>query len=116
MFLKYQMKEGLAYFIDKVDKPLVKAIVFLAGRYPDPTHETVLHPNSHRLLDIRDKFLRCWDFGDRNPLFLALFKLLVVKYEQSPQYRNVLDWFIGEIPPDWKPFNVNRQMRCWKGR
>jgi len=116
MYLKHQMKASLEYFVDKVDKPLVKAIVLLARRYPEPTHENVLHPNSHILLDVRDEFRKSWAFGLRGLLFEALFKLLIVKYEQSPQYRNILDWILKELfESNWKPFNPNRQMICWKG-
>ncbi|KKK67048.1 hypothetical protein LCGC14_2957950, partial [marine sediment metagenome] len=73
------------------------------------------HPNSHRLLDIRDRFFECWDFGGRNVVIRVLFKILIVKYEHSPAWRNMLDWAIREIPDDWKPFDTSRQMQCWKG-
>lgn len=113
--LKHQMKDAIDYFVEKVDTPLAKAIIFYARRYPEPTRENCMYPNSLRLLDMRDKFREQWDFRGRQPLFEALWKLLIVKYEHSPQYRNVLDWVLMMIPDDWKPFNPNRQMMCWKG-
>ena len=115
-YLKNQMKEQIDHFVKKVNEPLIKANVTLALRYPEPTHENVLFPNSHRLLDMRDKFFECWDVGGaRKPLFEALWRILIVKYEHSPPYRNMLDCIIMMIPKDWKPFNYSRQMRCWKG-
>jgi len=112
MYLKNEMKDAIDYFVEQVNRPLAKVIVTLGGRYPEPTHENVLHPNTHRLLDIRDKFFECWE---ETLLLKALWKILIVKYEHSPTWRNMLDWVIKEIPGDWKPFNPTRQMKCWKG-
>jgi len=104
------------FFIEKVNAPLVKAIIILAGRYPEPTHENVLHPNSHILLELRDEFFRCWDTGGRTMLFQALWRVLIVKYEHSPNYRNMLDWLIMMLlKSNWKPWNPTRQMSMWKG-
>lgn len=104
------------YFIEKVNEPLVRAITLLANRYPEPTRINCYHPNTHRLMDMEDKFFEHWDFERaRNPVIRALFKMLIVKYEHSPAWRNMLDWAIREIPDDWKPFDTSRQMQCWKG-
>lgn len=118
--LKHQMKEAREYFVHKVNSPLSKAIIILARRYPEPTREgegKVLHPNSLRLLDMRDEFFTKWDFGGKSNLLIrALFKIAIVKYEESPAWRNMLDWLLMTIlASDWKPFNLSRQMRCWKG-
>lgn len=115
-FLKYKMKENLSYYIKRVDRPIAWAIVFWANRYPEPVREELLHPNSRRLFDIWQEFKNCWDFELRQPVFNALFKLAIVKYEQSQNYRNVADWvFMLMQKSGWKPFNFNRQMKCWKG-
>jgi len=114
-YLKHQMKDAIDYFVEKVNRPLVKVIVTLGGRYPEPTRENTLHPNTHRLLDIRDDFFKHWEVSGREPLLKALWRILIVKYEHSPAWRNMLDWFIKEIPCDWKPFNPVRQMKCWRG-
>lgn len=104
------------YIIDKVNAPLTKAIVILARRYPEPVREgegKVVHPNSLRLLDFRDEFRRCWK---NRPLYEALWRLAIVKYEHSPNWRNMLDWlFMMASNSNWKPFNPNRQMTTWKG-
>ena len=115
MFLKHQMRDNLNYFVKKVDAPIAWLVISYAERYPEPTHENVMYHNSHILLNIRDEYFKKWDMGSRTPVFKSLWKLLIVKYEQSPQYRYALDWFLMMIPEDWKPFNPVRQMMCWKG-
>ena len=114
MYLKHRMLEARDYFIERVNDPLVKGIVKLAGRYPEPTRENCLHPNSIILLDIQDEFFQHWDLENRTPLVKAVFRILIVKYEHCPAYRNMLDWLLKELlEREWKPFNPNRQMRCW---
>jgi len=104
------------YIIDKVNEPLVKAIVILANRYEKPTHENCVHPNTHILLDLEAEFFRCWDTSRSYSLFRALWRVVEVKYEHSPNWRNFLDWVLMMVQKsNWKPFNPNRQMHCWKG-
>ena len=109
--IKEDMRGAIDYFVEKVNRPLAKAIMVLGMRYPEPTHENVWHPNSRRLLNLRDEFYECWA---ENPLTRILWKILIVKYEHSPNWQHYLDWFIMKIPEDWKPFNPNRQMECWR--
>ena len=102
------------YVIDKIKKPLMEAIVTLVQKYPEPTRENCLHPNSHILLDIRDKFLEYENNPSRKPLFEAAFKLLIVEYEHDPYYRYRFDWFLEQImESDWKPREI-RDEQCWK--
>ncbi len=117
MFLKYKMKENLPYYIKWVDTPIAWAIVFWAKKYPESVREELLHPNSRRLFDIWQEFPKHWGFGFRQPLFDALFKLAIVKYEQSQNYRNVADWILMMLQKSgWKPFNPDRQMACWRNK
>jgi len=116
MLLRDEMKKRIGYFIEKVNDPLAKAIIFYANRYPEPTRENVVYNNCLILFDIEDKFFECWKTSPRTPLFRALFKILKVKYAQSANWRNFLDWFLAMVKASgWKPFNPNRQMACWKG-
>ena len=115
-FLKHMVNSDQRdYIIEKVNRPLAKAIIILAGRYPEPTHENVLHPNSHRLLDIETKFFICWDTRGGQPLSKALFRIVIVKYEHSPNYRNFLDWLFMMVDGNWKHWNPTRQMPLWRG-
>ena len=112
MILKHKMRNNLPYYIKWVDKPIACLIVFWAKKYPEPKREELLHPNSRILFDIWQEYPKHWTFGIRNLVFDALFKLAIVKYEQSPQYRNVADWVLMMIE-NWKPFNFDRQMKGW---
>ena len=104
------------YIIDKVNEPLAWAIIKYGGRYPEPTHENVLHPNSHRLLDLQEEFFKRWKTRGKTKLYKALWRTLIVKYEHSPPYQWKLDWLLMRIPQlGWKPFNYNRQMFDWRG-
>jgi len=119
------------YVIDKVKKPLKKAIVELgrggswlgmfialiqiiriAKRYPKPTRENCLHSNTHRLFDIRDKF---FEYNDgQKPLWEAAFKLLIAEYEHDPHYQSRFDWMLEEIAKSgWEP-RLTRPMSHWK--
>ena len=108
------MKDGIDYFVKKVNEPLAKVMVLIANRYPEPTRENCQHPNSILLLDTRDEFFECWETNSRKPLFEALWRVLIVKYEHSQNYRNMMDWLILKLK-NWKPLNPSRQMPTWKG-
>lgn len=102
------------YIIEEVNRPLWLDIITLGKRYDEPAHENVVHPNTHRLLDMRDEFFRCWKVPRK--FFEPLWRIVIVKYEHSPNWRNFLDWVIMKVQSSgWKPFNPNRQMPLWKG-
>lgn len=99
--------------MDKVKKPLMKAIVTLVGRYPKPTRENCINPNTYILMDIRDKFLECESNPSRKALFEAAFKLLIAEYEHDPYYRYRLDWVLEQLmESDWQPRKI-RQEPYW---
>jgi len=105
------------YFIKEVNEPLVKNIIQLANKYPEPTRENVLHPNTQVLLDKGEKFFRCWKTKPRGVLYKAVFRMLQDKIEHSATYREMFNWLIKEIneDPRWKHFENTRQMNCWRG-
>ena len=111
--LKHIINSDKREEIIKVNGALSKCIVFWVRRYEEPTRENTVHPNVWRLLEIRDEFFECWNVS--SPLYHALFKLVIVKYEHSPNWRNFLDWFLMMIGKSgWKPFDTNRQMTLWR--
>ena len=90
------------YVIGKIKKPLTKAITILGDRYPDPKREDCIHPNTHILLDIRDRFLECETNAGRRALFEATWKILIAEYDHDPYYRYRLDWVFEQIMDrDW---------------
>jgi len=102
VFLLQRMSHGeTRVYAEKVNRAMYKALVLLANRYEEPTHENVLHPNSHKLLDIRDKFFTWEDNPSRTNLFKAVFRVGIHKYE-DPYYGRRLDWLVEMIVnSDW---------------
>ena len=139
MFLKNQMLqgEGRAYIIDKVKKPLQMGLVgciprgnrFLArvyllwnvwlivrgiSRYPEPTRENTLHPNSHRLLDVEDKFFQYFKNNGKKELWKAVWRLVICEYEHDPHYRYLGDFILDEINKSgWLP-RSNMVLPYWE--
>ena len=112
----YQVLRGTMrqYVIDKIKKPLIKAIITLANRFPEPTRDNCIQPNSQILFDIRDKFFEYEDNPCRKALFEAAFKLLIAEYEHDPYYQYRFDWFIEQImESDWQPRKI-RIEHCWR--
>lgn len=98
---------------EKVNRAMLKALILLANRYEEPTHENVLHPNSHKLLDIRDKFLKYEDNPDRINLFRAVFRVFIHKYE-DPYYGRRYDVVIEDIAnSDWVTRPCDYPNECW---
>lgn len=106
------------YVIDKIKKPMIKALTILAKRYPEPTRENCLNPNSLILFDIQDKFFQYEDNPGRRLLFKAIFKLLIIEYEHDPYYRSRLNWMIEEfveatMDGRWLPRGKGRPISHW---
>lgn len=99
----------------------MKAIKTLAQRYPDPTRDNCLQPNSQILFDIRDKFFE-YEYNPENPnyptrgreaLFAAAFKILIAEYEHDPYYRYRFDWMLEQLmDSDWQPRKIHKE-HCW---
>ena len=122
MHIRQKMKANLKYFIYFVDFPIACLIKFWASRYPDLVEEEINNPNALILFRLMKEFPEHWDFWgksffhDREKVFMGLIKLVIIKYLQSPSYRNVLDWFFYKMNEyGWKPWTPTRQMRNWRG-
>ena len=102
------------YVIDKIKKPLVKAITTLAFRYPEPTMENTTKPNTSILLKIRDKFFEYEDNQGRVALFRALWRMFIVEYEHDPYYQYRIDWMLEEVIKSGWVSRVIRDEQCWK--
>ncbi len=116
IMLRGNMRE---YIIDKAKKPLMRAIVVLANRYPEPTRDNCLNPNSHLLLDIQDKFLEYETNSGRIELFKAIFRIFIGEYEHDPYYRSRINWFFEEIVEltmngKWAPRGMMRPISFWQ--
>lgn len=108
------MGSGRQYVIEKIKKPLLKAITTLALRYPEPTMENTCVRNTARLLNIRDKFFEYENNGDRNGLFQAIWRIFICEYEHDPYYRYRIDWILEELnKSNWEPRKIRKE-QCWK--
>lgn len=101
------------YFIDKVNRPFLKALILYGNRFPEATHDNVTHPNSHRLIDIRDAYLQCDTNGRRREAFGAAFRIGIAKYEHSSNWRHPIDFVIEKVfESNWQP----RPLGCPKNQ
>lgn len=113
--LKHQINsDDREYYIEKVNGPLLKAIIILGNRYPEPTMENLCHPNSKRLLAILYTYLE-YEGNDRlRVLGKAVFRILIAKHEHSPNYRDRISWFFEMIDNSgWKLRSYNHPVNQW---
>lgn len=88
-----------------------KAVIAYAEGLPEPTWGSCIHPNTHILFDIRDKFLKNETNPRKRALFEAAFKLLIAEYEHDPYYRYRLDWVLEQIiDSDWQPRKIRQEV------
>lgn len=123
------------YVIEMVKSPLLKGIVGFSAsswlgriktiievlkisrRFPIPTKAFTNVPNTHRLLELEEKFFEHEDNKGRNALFRAIWRIFIVVYEHDGYYRSRIDWIIGELTKmvnqgSWK--QGDRPKRFWK--
>ena len=104
MWIAHQMLRGenRQFIIEKFKAPLHKFLIFIAKRLPEPDRDNVMHPNTFKLLDIRDKFFKLESNPSRKALFEAAWRILITEYEHDPYYRYRLDWIVEQIiNTDW---------------
>ncbi len=102
------------YYIENVNEPLLKAVTILGNRYPEPTTDNVLHPNSKRLVGIWKQYLEY----EANPrlakLVSAILRIAINKIEHSPNYRDRFSWFVEQLMNSgWKPRSYNHPEHDW---
>ena len=100
------------YFIEKVNVPLLKALVLLSKRYPEPTMENATHPNSRWLLRRLEKYLEYEDLGRIAEAVTALVRIIIAKIEHSPNYRDRISWWL-EDTEGWKPRSYGHPVNGW---
>jgi len=110
MLAKDMRTGAMRGFIVKHKAVFEKAIIAFAKIVPEPTKENTKYPNTHILMDIRDKFFELENNPGRKALFEAAWKVLIAEYEHDPYYRFRLDWVLEEIQksgwrerPAWHP-------------
>lgn len=74
-----------------------KALIAFARVLPEPTKETTVRPNTHRLLDVKDEFFEHEDNPGREEVLRAIWKIGTVIYEHDIYYSNRVDWVVEKI-------------------
>lgn len=113
------VKDSRQYIIEKVKAPIMKALVILAGRYPEPTKENTFHPNTHTWIDIWSKFFEMEDNPQRESLFKAISKVHIAECEHDIYYRDRMNvllelWLEEVFKGNWKPRSLDHPSECWK--
>ena len=124
LIIKWILQYNRQYAIWQIKEPMVKAFIALGEKpsffkklrliwgimklikkFPEPTKENCVFPNTRRLIDIRDKFFEFEDEGDsRIPCYRALWKLLIIEYEHDGDKRHRIDWILEQIlKSGWEP-------------
>ncbi|KKM94025.1 hypothetical protein LCGC14_1202430 [marine sediment metagenome] len=119
--LVYQMLRGAGRPIIIAAKSLIiKYLIYLSKKYPEATHENVNRPNSHRWIEIKDRFLEYDVNSGRRALFEAVFRIFIGEYEHDPYYTYRIEWIVEEIVElvlegKWKPRAIGHPMdNLWK--
>lgn len=105
-------KDNREYYIEKVNKPLFKAIVLLSKRYPKPTMENLSHPNSKWLLGRLKKYLEYEGNPRVAEVVTALVRIAIAKIDHSPNWRDRASWWV-EDTEGWKPRSYNHPVNQW---
>ena len=118
MFLSNWMLQANRDFVIKHKGILELAIIAFAFILPEPTKENTLEPNSHVLIDRRDKFFSYYTNGSKMALFKAAWKIRICEYEHDPHYRSLDDWDVEEqveavLDGRWQPRPIGRPASFW---
>lgn len=113
------LKEKRQYFIDKVKAPIIKALIILANRYPEPTKENAVYPNDKVWLRVWDKFFEMEDNPGREPLFKAIRKVMICEPHHDTYYADRMNvllelWLDEVLEGNWKPRSRDYPNYCWK--
>lgn len=97
-----------------MNNALLKAVTILGRKYPRPTMDNVVHPNSKRLLEIQEKYRR-YEGNERvGQLVDVVLRILIAKIEHSPNYRDRFSWFVEELMKSgWKPRSYGHPVNYW---
>jgi len=116
---EFMLKERRQYVIEKVKAPIMKALIVLANRLPEPTMQNTFHPNTHVWLSIWDKFFEMEDNPNRESLFKAISRVQIAETEHDIYYRDRMNvllelWLDEVLKGNWKPRSLDHPNECWK--
>ena len=115
VILKHEINSNRRqFYIDKVNAPLLKAVTILGNRYPEPTADNVLHPNSKRLVEVLTKYARFEGNERVKKIILSVARVVIDKLEHSPNWRDRISFFAEELRAgEWKSRSYNHPEHDW---
>lgn len=108
------------FMVHALKAPLVKLINLFVDKFPEPTKENTWHPNSHRLIEIRDEFFKhCFLHESKLKILRAGINFAIVIYDYDPPYRMMIDWWAKQLKiQNWNydmPITITgRNWSWWK--
>lgn len=74
-------------------RPLMAIAKVINKVLPEPTVDNTWHPNSHRMIQIRDEFKKnCTLSADRVNLIVTGMNFAIMMYDFDRPYRDMMDW------------------------
>ena len=117
---RYLLQEQRQFVIDKVKKPIVKALIILASRIKkEPTKQNTHKPTTHVWLDMCAWFFEHENNPGRRPLFKAIWKIFISENEHDDYYEHhiqlVLEkWLEAVLEGKWPPRDLDYRLGHWK--
>jgi len=88
--------------------------VILKG-FPDPTIENTWHPNTHRLIVMRDDFFTHLKMPSRHKVLWAIWKYTIYAYDYVPVYRYLIDRTLELwLKSGWEFSESTKPERYWE--
>ncbi len=102
-----------------VIKPLIlKAFAFVRDNLEEPTIENTWHPNSHIIIEIRERFKERNIHNATTPkdlrarAYLGMLNLAIAVYEFDLFYRERIDWAVKKLrESDWITLSDEKEPR-----
>ncbi len=116
---KIMLQDQRQYVIDKIKKPIMKALIVLANRLPEPTIENTQHPNTHAWIRVIDRFLEMEDNPREEQIYRAIKRLFVDEHEHDIYQRDRINvimelWLEEVFKGNWKPRSLDHPNLGWK--
>ncbi len=87
--------DNFDYFVEKVKKPMMLAIVKLGKLWPEPKWNNLDHPSSQILLEAMEQYVKFERIeGIRKDMMMTAFRVVIAVYDHDPFYRHRLRWLI----------------------
>lgn len=117
LLIDWMSREKKDFAVKIVKAPLEQAIILAGSLIPEPTKQNTIHPNTWRLIDLRDDFFKHDTNRTKRKLLEAGWKIFIMAHE-DPYYRDRFNWLIEMIAnmierKEWKPRSIGHPNHYW---